>query len=96
MNRFGEIADELTELIEELDQPELAKEAAALKLALQRAFTKACLAERAYRHKCGETPRPALGPQRRRAQVADRPSTGVVIELPRAWRLSRTAARQED
>jgi hypothetical protein len=103
MNRFGEIADELTELIEELDQPGLSRDARALKAALQRAFAKACEAERAMRLKEQAEPAEALTPKpRRRAAVgaagAPQPAAerGVVIPWPRAWRVAGSAARRLD
>jgi hypothetical protein len=97
MNRFGEIADELTELIEELDRPNLAVEAAALKVALERAFAKACVAERALRLKQEAEPKPvrrAVHSRRRVVAGSDDGRSGVVIELPLAWRLAVAATRR--
>jgi hypothetical protein len=105
MNRFGEIADELTELIEELEQPGLAAEAAALRAALQRAFGRACEADRARRTKeagaepatVAAAPRPrrrATAPARRAEAVAE--PRGVVIQWPRAWRGAAVTARRLD
>lgn len=101
MNRFGEIADELTDLIEELDSPELAAEAKRLKVALERAFARACEAERSLRQKTEASP--ARGQPIRRGPVVRRAATGLamsgpglsgqVIELPASWRgaaLART------
>jgi hypothetical protein len=93
MNRFGEIADELTDLIEEMEGPELAQEGRALKAALERAFVRACEAERALRRRIDAAPTPAKIPRRRLA-AAELPRTGVVIELPLAWRLGAAAARR--
>jgi hypothetical protein len=75
MNRFGEIADELTDLIEELDHPDLADFAQPLRQALERAFIRACEAERRVRLES-----PARVPGKRPALV-DRPDqrTAVVI-----------------
>jgi len=97
MNRFGEIADELTDLIEEMDQPHLAAEAEGLKIALERAFAKACEAERVLRRKQEAGPKPmrrAVNSRRQVAQDAGVARTGVVIELPLAWRLSVAASRR--
>ena len=97
MNRFGEIADELTDLIEELDQPHLVKEAAGLKIALERAFAKACEAERVLRRKQEGAPKPmrrAVNSRHQLAPDAAVAKTGVVIEMPLAWRLSVGAARR--
>lgn len=95
MNCFGEIADELTDLIEELDQPRLASEGRALKAALMRAFAKACEAERAARLKAESDPLPEK--LRVRARRPARPEaeprvSGVVIKMPLAWRRRRAAA----
>jgi hypothetical protein len=96
MNRFGEIADELTDLIEELDQLGLASEAngQALKAALMRAFAKACEAERATRLKAEREPlaekRRACARRPVRAEAKPLVS-GVVIELPLEWRRKRAA-----
>jgi len=49
MHRFGEIADELTDLIEELELPTYRDDARVLIKDLQRAFHSACLADRAVR-----------------------------------------------
>jgi hypothetical protein len=49
MNRYGEIADELTDFIEEVASMGRNAQAEALKAALERAFAKACEAERALR-----------------------------------------------
>jgi len=87
MNRFGEIADELTDLIEEIEQSDLSIDGEQLKLALQRAFAKACQAERTLRERAEAEPAPA--PQRRRANARpepQQPSAGVVIQLPANWR----------
>jgi hypothetical protein len=51
---------------------------------LQRAFTKACLAERAWRLTHAEEP--VVARPRRRSSVGERPAMGVVIEMPRVWR----------
>jgi hypothetical protein len=95
MNRFGEIADELTDLIEELDQPLLAPEGRALKTALMRAFTKACEAERAARLRTESEPLQEKRRVRARrpasAEVAP-PSSAVIIKLPLAWRRRAAAA----
>jgi len=72
MNRFGEIADELTDLIEELDQADLAQDGGALKLILERAFIKACEAERAMRRKAESEPKPTAVSTRRPAAVVSR------------------------
>jgi hypothetical protein len=61
MNRFGQIADELSELIEELETPALKPDSTALRRALQRAFVQACLAEQAMRRR-EEPPRDAQKP----------------------------------
>lgn len=98
MNRFGEIADELTELIEELDQPHLAAEAAGLKVALERAFARACEAERVLRRKQEAEPKPmrrAVQSRRRIMMGGADARTGVVIELPLAWRLKVAATRRQ-
>jgi hypothetical protein len=99
MNRFGEIADELTELMEELEQGPLSAQAKALKAALQRAVYRACEAERVLRAE--EHPQPEM-PQRVR-RVRGGPSaapaaevSGVVIQLPRAWRIAASARRLND
>ena len=104
MNRFGEIADELTELIEELDQPGLSADARALKAALQRAFSKACQAERAARlNEQAEPDRTETPKPRRRAAAGrgeraseHRAGGGVVIPWPRAWRLTADGTRRFD
>ncbi len=88
MNRFGQIADELTDLIEELDHPDLVSGAGPLKAALQRAFAKACEAERVLRLKKQAEPR------LERAASPGRPGFGVVIELPLAWRPGAARARR--
>jgi hypothetical protein len=96
MNRFGEIADELTDLIEELDQADLAQDGAALKLVLERAFIKACEAERALRRRAEAEPKPAPTAVRARrpaARLAAGGQSGVVIEMPLRWR--RAAAGGE-
>jgi hypothetical protein len=49
MNRFGEMADELSELIEELEASPFQQDAIALCGALQRAFVHACLADQKMR-----------------------------------------------
>ena len=49
MNRFGEIADEMTELLEELEHPRYAAYATPLRRVLERAFARACEAERVAR-----------------------------------------------
>jgi hypothetical protein len=89
MNRFGEIADELTDLIEELDDPRLAEAAGPLQTALERAFARACEAERALR-KAAEAERAkevrAVGARWDRASRAPPKEGGVVIRLPVAWR----------
>lgn len=80
MNRFGEIADELTDLLEELDRPELAGEGRRLKGALQKAFARACEAERTMRQRA-EAEAPA-------AEVAVRAQpvfTAQVIDLAHVW-----------
>jgi hypothetical protein len=51
MTRFGEIADELTELIEDLGRAPMAQDSEPLRAALQRAFVQACLAERTVRRR---------------------------------------------
>jgi hypothetical protein len=84
MNRFGEIADELTELMEELDHPDLAPDAKRLLAALERAFARACEAERALRLRHEAQP---LVRRARAARSAAAPALSAqVIELPRAWR----------
>ncbi|MDR3512558.1 MAG: hypothetical protein P4L73_13065 [Caulobacteraceae bacterium] len=88
MNRFGEIADELTDLIEELERSDLAGESKRLRVALARAFDRACEADRSLRLKTE-----AMGhavPPARRARQGHRATGGFgpsanVIELP-AWR----------
>ena len=87
MNRFGEIADELTDLIEELEQSHLAADGKGLKLALERAFAKACQAERLVRERQEAEPE-TVRPRRRANGPAEpsRPTTGVVITLPTRWR----------
>lgn len=97
MNRLGEIADELTELIEELDRPELAAVAGALKVALERAFEKACIAERTLRlnqEAEQQQVRQKVRPRRRVAGGAGDGRSGVVIQLPLAWRLGVAASRR--
>jgi ATP/maltotriose-dependent transcriptional regulator MalT len=99
MNRFGEIADELTELMEELEQGPLSAQAKALKAALQRAVDRACEAERLLRAE--EEAQPRM-PQRARcvrggANAAPAVEvSGVVIQLPRAWRVAASARRLHD
>jgi hypothetical protein len=88
MNRFGEIADELTDLIEEMERSDIAADGKALKLVLERAFAKACEAERALRLRQEAEPK-AVRLRRRagaRVEVEAPPATGVVIELPPNWR----------
>jgi len=87
MNRFGEIADELTELIEEIERSDMAVEGKALKLALERAFAKACEAERVLRARAETQPK-AARPRRRAAggPAPEAPGAGVVIQLPANWR----------
>jgi hypothetical protein len=97
MNRFGEIADELTELIEELDRGELAGKSRALKSALERAFARACEAERVLRAQQEAEPKM---PQRA-VSAGARPLravevSGVVIQLPRAWRVGANSRRLSD
>jgi len=94
MNRFGQIADELTDLIEELDHLDLVGESGPLKAALQRAFAKACEAERVLRLKTQAAPRPANRQRLERAESPARAGFGVVIELPRAWRPGAAGARR--
>lgn len=81
MNRFGEIADELTDILEELEQADLAPEAKRLKAALERAFLRACEAERSLRMKSADQP---LALPRRRAGV-DTGRSAEVISLARRW-----------
>ncbi len=59
MNRFGEIADELTDLVIELEEPRYEADAQALLRALQRAFDQACLAERVVRRRKNGAPEPS-------------------------------------
>ena len=96
MNRLGEIADELTELIEELEQSNLAGETGALRAALQRAFAKACEAERVQRRKEPAVPRIDKRPAspRARALAPEPVGSGVVIELRRSWRFGAARARR--
>lgn len=51
MNLFGEMADTLTELIEEIDDSPFAGEAKALQKTLQRAYENACIIDRIVRHR---------------------------------------------
>jgi hypothetical protein len=92
MNRFGEIADELTDLIEELELHAPLAEVKPLKAALQRAFAKACEAERALR--ALEPAVPAQRSRRGRRPSPPGDGSGVVIQLPRAWRLGAAGARR--
>lgn len=99
MNRFGEIADELTELIEELEHGPLAVQAKGLNAALQRACDKACEAERVLRAVQDAEPKmPKLAVRARGgANVAHELAvSGVVIQLPRAWRGAASARRLND
>jgi hypothetical protein len=91
MNRFGEIADELTDLIEELERESLSDESAALKLALERAFDRACEAERGLRLKAVGESCGYPGPARRAFPAGGWTQSAVVIELPR--RVGRVASR---
>ena len=75
MNRFGEIADELTELIEELEGSDLADRAGPLAAALERAYVQACLAERRLRLEA-----PPL-PHRHTVECVDDRRHTVVIAL---------------
>jgi hypothetical protein len=86
MNRFGEIADELTDLIEEMERSGLAADGRAVKLALERAFAKACEAERSLRLRQEAAPKAARPRRRAGARAEASPSMGVVIELPSNWR----------
>jgi hypothetical protein len=76
MNRFGEIADQLTELLEELDRPDLAPDAQALKRALKKAVARACEADRALDESTGHKPR--ARPKRANSQ----PWSAVVVPFP--------------
>ena len=100
MNRFGEIADELTELIEELEQGALSAQAKALKMALQRAVDRACEAERVLRVEEDAQPRAPRRARRVQGGGASAVSavdvSGVVIQLPRAWRIAASARRLND
>ena len=49
MDHFGRLADELTDVIEELDRPEYAADAVALQRALRKAVEEANIACRARR-----------------------------------------------
>jgi hypothetical protein len=51
MNRFGEIADEITIMIEDLMDPGGSIESLALGRTLKRAYTQACLADIEARHR---------------------------------------------
>ena len=51
MNIFGRIADELTDLIEEIENSPAAKSTLTLQRTLQRAFAEACYADRAERER---------------------------------------------
>jgi hypothetical protein len=82
MNRFGEIADELTDLIEELERADLAVDGKGLKLALERAFAKACEAERAQRLRRVADPRAGRPRGRADVRAEAEPVMGVVIRLP--------------
>jgi len=91
MNRFGEIADELTELMEELEQGALSAQAKALKTALQRAVDRACEAERVLRGEEDAQPKMPQRARRVRGGASTAPAvevSGVVIQLPRAWRIA--------
>jgi hypothetical protein len=99
MNRFGEIADELTELMEELEQGALSAHSKALRTALQRAADRACEAERVLRAE--EDARPEIPQRARRVRggASAAPAievSGVVIQLPRAWRVAANARRLND
>jgi hypothetical protein len=100
MNRFGEIADELTDLIEELDRTEPGAGIKALKAALERAFARACEAERALRLKTEAEARAGGAPARPKrpaagaSAAAKPPRSAIVIELPRPWRTAAAAARR--
>lgn len=101
MNRFGEIADELTELIEELEHGPLSAQASALKAALQRAVNRACEAERVLRAEEDARPKAPRMPKRVSwaGGVGATPAvaaSGVVIQLPRAWRIAAGACRSQD
>lgn len=88
MNRFGEIADDLTDMLEELERAELAPEARLLKTALERAFVRACEAERSLRLKSAE---PVLARAHRRR--VDTSRSAEVISLPRRWDAEQPASR---
>ena len=99
MNRFGEIADELTELMEELEQGALSAPAKALKTALQRAVDRACEAERVLRGEEDAQPKMPQRARRVRGGASTAPAvevSGVVIQLPRAWRIAASARRLND
>jgi hypothetical protein len=89
MNRFGEIADELIDLIEELDDPALADLGEALRTALERACARACEAERSLRLQAQAAPQSgqrAVGrAHRQSAMVQTETGSAVIIQL-RAWR----------
>jgi hypothetical protein len=99
MNRYGEIADELTELVEELDGPDAPREVRLLKAALQRAFARACEAERMLRLQEQAVPvlaRPAPRARRRPGRSEHGQKRGVVIHLSSACRAGGAAARRLD
>jgi hypothetical protein len=99
MNRFGEIADELTELMEELEQGPLSAQAKALKTALRRAVDRACEAERVLRAEEDAQPEMPQRARRVRGGASAAPAvevSGVVIQMPRAWRIAASARRLND
>ena len=51
MNRYGELADELTDMIEEMEAPGRREEARVLVRHLQRAFQETCMLDRQVRHR---------------------------------------------
>jgi len=101
MNRFGEIADELNELIEELERGPLAARSKALRSALQRAADRACEAERVLRAEEEAQPEAPKRVRRSNGGASAAPTqavdvSGVVIQLPRAWRAAAGARRLHD
>jgi hypothetical protein len=99
MNRFGEIADEITELIEELERADLAAAGRPLKAALERAFARACESERRLRLHTEAMEGAAPGPRKRRQaagaclDAAPERQSAVIIQLPQAWRGASPRAR---
>lgn len=75
------MADELTDMLEELERNDLAPDAKRLKAALERAFVRACEAERSLRQRsAAQAP---AGPRRRAGVNLGR--SAEVISLPRRW-----------